>query len=264
MSPPRSIVDGQALAGATPTSRVAALGPTGTAVADQTVYRWRSSVGLHLLPGLLLFAGCLAFRPLVAAAGLPPGTGLTLAGILVVAPFQLLYLAHRSPGRSGGFVVAIAEAAGFRCRLPAGQLRSLVATLVAFAAVALVVLYPVTRLLDSLGLGSVPAWLSSGGGWGVLGGLSVLGGVLTAVAEELYYRGHLMARIPADPFTATVTGAALSASTHFWQPSLIPVVFVVQAMLGLTVRRTGSIRVAVYTHLAMSLIGTAFAAAALV
>jgi len=61
-----------------------------------------------------------------------------------------------------------------------------------------------------------------------------------------------------------VTGAALSASTHFWQPSLIPVVFVVQAMLGLTVRRTGSIRVAVYTHLAMSLIGTAFAAAALV
>ena len=181
------------------------LGSTGTAVADQTVYRWRGTVGLHLLPGLLLFAGCLAFRPLVAGAGLPPGTGLALAGILVVAPFQLLYLAYRSPVRGGGFVAAIAEAAGFRRRLPAGQLRSLVATLVAFAAVALVALYPVTRLLDSLGLGSVPAWLSWGGGLGVLWVLGALGGVVTSVADEL----------------------------------------------------------AVYTYLAMSLIGTAFAAAAL-
>jgi hypothetical protein len=63
--------------------------------------------------------------------------------------------------------------------------------------------------------------------------------------------------------TAAVTGAALSASTHFWEPSLIPVVFVVQAMSGLTVHRTGSIRIAVYTHLTVNLLGTALAVAAL-
>ncbi len=129
-----------------------------------TAYRWPRAAGLHLLPGLLFFIGCVALRPLDDALGLPASMGFTLAGLLLVTPFELGYLARRGTGRSVD--EAIADAAGF-------------------------------------------------------------------------------------------------AATHFWEPALIPFVFVVQAVLGLIVRRTGSVRVSVLTHIAVNTISTALTIAAL-
>jgi membrane protease YdiL (CAAX protease family) len=219
---------------------------------------------------LLFLIGCVAFRPLDDALGLPGPMGFTLAGLLLVTPFELAYLARRGTGRT--IDEAIADAAGFRRRLRPVHLAAIVAGLVAFTAVMLVVMGPVTGFLDAHVFAGLPGWLSSDGDLSglrprVLVGylvLNIVGDcVLSPIAEELYYRGHLMARLPVRPVLAAVTGAAMFAATHFWEPALIPFVFVVQAVLGLIVRRTGSIRVAVLTHIAVNTIGTALTIAAL-
>ncbi|MFF3062887.1 CPBP family intramembrane glutamic endopeptidase [Streptomyces sp. NPDC057909] len=228
-------------------------------------YRWPAAVALHLLPGLLFAAGCVIFRPLAGALGLPHSTGFTFAGLVLVTPFELVYLARRRHGRS--LTETVADAAGFRRKLPARRLALLVVTLIACTATALAALSPVTSFLHNHVFAGMPDWTRSSnddlahfGTTIVITSLllNALGDcLLSPIAEELYYRGHLMSRLPARPATAAVTGAALFAATHFWEPELTVFVFVVQSLMGFTVHRTQSIRVSIYLHIAVNSITTA-------
>jgi membrane protease YdiL (CAAX protease family) len=138
--------------------------------------------------------------------------------------------------------------------------------LVAFTAVALAVMSPVTSFLESHVFAGLPPWLLSNNDGlatvplAVAVGcllLNILGDViLSPIAEELYYRGHLMPRLPVGPVTAAAVSAALFAATHFWEPAMIPFVFVVQTVLGLVVRKTGDIRASIGTHIAVNAIST--------
>jgi membrane protease YdiL (CAAX protease family) len=229
-------------------------------VAPPRTYTWPQAVGLHLLPGFVFLLGCIVFRPLSDALGWPHSIGFTLGGLLLVTPLQFGYLAWRGRGFTAG--ERIADAAGFRRRLPPGRLAMIVAGLVAFTVLVLLVFTPVMDFLAAHVFAGMPDWLlSSDDAAGfVLAAvlLNIVGDcVLSPIAEELYYRGHLMSRLPTGPVRAAAAGAALFAATHFWEPALIPFVFVVQFVLGLTVRRTGSIRVAIWTHIAVNTLATA-------
>ncbi|QIQ02945.1 CPBP family intramembrane glutamic endopeptidase [Streptomyces liangshanensis] len=236
-------------------------------------YRRPVAVGLHLLPGVLFFAGCVIFRPLTEGLGLPDSLGFTLAGLVLVTPFEFAYLVRRGRGRGRSLREAVAASVGFRRKLPVQRLVPLVVALIAFTAVTLAVLSPVSGFLEHHVFEDLPDWMRSGNDdlahfsttvavVALL--LNIVGDcVLSPVAEELYYRGHLMARLPTGPVTAAVTGAALFAATHFWEPELVVFVFVVQSVMGLVVRRTGSVRVSVYLHIAVNSITTAMTVAAL-
>ncbi|MFD8375350.1 CPBP family intramembrane glutamic endopeptidase [Streptomyces sp. NPDC059688] len=217
---------------------------------------------------MLFFAGCVIFRPLVESLGMPHSLGFTLAGLLLATPFELGFLIWRgSAGRRISFGEAAAESAGFRRRLPVGRLLLIVASLVAFTAFAMAALSPVTGFLQARLFADVPDWMLSsddslttfGAGTVIIALiLNVIGDcVLSPIAEELYYRGHLLARIPANAVTAAFSGAALFAATHFWEPELAIFVFLVQALLGLVVQRTQSIRVSIYVHITVNTISTA-------
>lgn len=227
-------------------------------------YRWPAAVVLHLLPGLLFAAGCVIFRPLTSALGLPHSTGFTLAGLLLVTPFEFAYLARRPQGRSA--TETVADAAGFRRKLPALHMTLIVVGLITFTAAALVALSPVTSFLHDHVFAALPDWARSSNDdlehfsvKIVIASLTlnVLGDcLLSPITEELYYRGHLLSRLPARPATAAITGAALFAATHFWEPELVIFVFVVQSLMGLAVQRTRSIRVSIYLHIAVNSITT--------
>jgi membrane protease YdiL (CAAX protease family) len=71
--------------------------------------------------------------------------------------------------------------------------------------------------------------------WAIVA-LSAVTSVAVPIAEELYFRGYLLPRLPARPAWAPLLSAALFSLYHFWLPwdllgrivALLPVVYAVQ------------------------------------
>jgi uncharacterized protein len=230
----------------------------GPAERDQRVeaYRWPVAVLLHLAPGVLVMAGYLALLPLARALQLPPGLALTGAVALLGAPAELGFLLHaRRRGPAAGAVA-------FRRRLPAGRLAALAGSCLAVAAGLYLWLEPITTGLEQHVFGWLPAAWFVDAGWDVsrtalvaaLLVSLVVDGLISPAVQELYFRGHLMPRLPvAGSLLAPVASAALFAAQHLWQPQLVVFIFAVQVLLGVLVWRTRCLAVAVLVHSAANI-----------
>jgi uncharacterized protein len=234
------------------------VGHAGSAEREERVeaYRWPVAVLLHLAPGALVMAGYLALLPLARALQLPPGLALTGAVALLGVPLQLGLLLHaRRRGPAG--------AVAFRRRLPPGRLAALAGSCLAVAAGLYLWLEPITTGLERHVLGWLPvAWFVDAG-WDVsrtalvaaLLVSLVVDGLISPAVQELYFRGHLMPRLPvAGPLLAPLASAALFAAQHLWQPQLVVFIFAVQVLLGVLVWRTRCLTVAVLVHSAANII----------
>lgn len=83
--------------------------------------------------------------------------------------------------------------------------------------------------------------------------LFIFTGIVVPVVEELYYRGHLMARMSRWGWWAPVVSVALWSLNHLWQPwqipsfivAFLPIVLVVQwkrnAYISLAVHTIGNV-----------------------
>lgn len=218
-------------------------------------YRWPVAVLLHLAPGALVMAGYLALLPLARALQLPPSLALTGAVALLGVPAQLGFLLHvrrRSP----------AGAVAFRRRLPPGRLAALAGSCLAVAAGLYLWLDPITTGLERHVFGWLPAAWFVDAGWDVsrtalvaaLLVSLVVDGLISPAVQELYFRGHLMPRLPVAGLLAPLASAALFAAQHLWQPQLVVFVFAVQVLLGVLVWRTRCLAVAVLVHSAANII----------
>jgi uncharacterized protein len=223
-------------------------------------YRWPVALLLHLAPGVLVMAGYLALLPLARTLELPPSLALTGAVALIGVPVELGLLLRARRRRPAGVVA-------FRRRLPPGRLAALAGSCLAIAGGLYLWLEPLAGELERHVFGWLPAAWSVGGGPGVsrtalvaaLLVSLVVDGLVSPAVQELYFRGHLMARLPvaASPagwLLAPVASAALFAAQHCWQPQLVVFIFAVQVLLGVLVWRTRCLAVAVLVHSACNVL----------
>lgn len=232
-------------------------------------YRWPVALLLHLAPGALVMAGYLALLPLARALQLPPSLALTGAVALLGVPAELGFLLHARRRGSAGAAASqrsSAAAVAFRRRLPPGRLAALAGSCLAVAAGLYLWLEPVATGLERHVFGWLPAAWFVDAGPGVsrtalIAALLVslvVDGLVSPAVQELYFRGHLMARLPvaASPagwLLAPLASAALFAAQHLWQPQLVVFVFAVQVLLGVVVWRTRCLAVAVLVHSAANI-----------
>jgi hypothetical protein len=88
--------------------------------------------------------------------------------------------------------------------------------------------------------------------------------VVVPIAEELYFRGYLLNRIPGPSWLAPFVDAALFAVYHFWQPYNWPSIFCFSLPMIWAVWRFKDVRISIAAHVLLNLLGFAgFAAAVL-
>lgn len=165
-----------------------------------------------------------------AAAGIEPVVALLFGIGLVVAPVELGYLFIQGKRRNGTW--SLSGVIDYDERFSAGQIARWTAPLVLWW---IVVLALSIAVLDSWLADTVFAWYPQsirdmaafeGGGdppttWLLvvfLAAALALNGVIGPVAEELYFRGHLLPRIDRFGRGAPVLNTVLFSIYHFWSP----------------------------------------------
>lgn len=230
-----------------------------------------SAASRLLWPWLLSAAGILAISPLaaVSATGLYNAmSGARDAGVLapgVLAELQALQaVVYFAALHSTMMVLTLGvarwlspnpKAAGMVATLhlaaPGGGVRICAlstALLLAGAAAWLVLAMAFVPEMLVAGIGDYPRLVRSG--WGVL--LAPVLCLLAPVAEELLFRGFLfgaMSRSPLGAAVAAIASSALWAALHTGHTALARLhLFAAGLLLCWVVRRTGSVRVAIWCH----------------
>jgi len=218
---------------------------------------------LHLLPGVLVVTFDVMAAPVVKAMGLPPHFTIIVGNAVILVGFEAGYLLRQ--GKRAGGRLSLRGAILYREPIPWWQYIVLIVSLLAWAFGALSLLLPVgTGLRESL-LSWMPAvflaadappdaTLYSHSALVVTAVfLFIFTGIVVPVVEELYYRGHLMARMSRWGWWAPVVSVGLWSLNHLWQPwqipsfivTFLPIVSVVQwkrnAYISLAVHTIGNV-----------------------
>jgi hypothetical protein len=232
-------------------------------------YSWPSTLALALVPGALTTAVTLALRPLVIRWGYPPDLALTVSPVILLVELgYLLLLGRRRNGR-----LSLSGVVGYQRRLPLPLLASVVAGLIAVAAAINFAMQPIGDVLEQHAFGPVLAVLGATDANGLrrLSGVAVvtyfalnfvLNGIVDPVVEELYFRGHLLPRMPIAGPTAVAANALLFSAQHFWQPHLVPLIFVLQAILISVMVLFRDLRISIVSHAVANVVTTALSAIA--
>jgi len=218
---------------------------------------WRPALALHLGPAAVTFAAALALAPLLAWLGLRRDFSLTIAFAFVLTPIELgllLRAAHRVTGRWS----LRALPAVLAYRRPVGRWWLLVPALFGIAVIIAVALTPVGNTAGGWLSGVYPHWMlpsynSTAGfsSWVLVPTLLatlVIGGVVSPVVEELYFRGYLLPRLPVAGWGAVPLSAGLFSMQHYWQPYNWLLIFVLQLILTALTVRLRSVRLGIVMH----------------
>jgi membrane protease YdiL (CAAX protease family) len=231
-----------------------------------------ATVFLHLFPGAVTVTAYLALVPMGLRHGVPPLLIGSALFILLTTPLELghlLLLGRRATGRWSLSPAVVLPRPMQAWRYAALVLGVVVATVVLYALAA-----PANAWFDRHFMGWLPSWFDyskmtsyAGFSRGML--LATLAMrfaadvVVTPAAEELYFRGYLMPRIPASGWRVPLTSALLFALYHFWQPYNLPEIFVFTLPMILAAWRFKDVRISIFAHTALNLIGLATFAVAI-
>ncbi|MFB9234895.1 lysostaphin resistance A-like protein [Plantactinospora siamensis] len=243
--------------------------PAGTARPER--FGWGRTIALHLGPAAVTFGTALALAPLMTRLGLPASFALTTAFALVLSPIELgllLHAAHRATGRWS--LRALPAVIAYRCPLRRWWL--LVPVLLAVAVGLAIAWSPLGAALGGGLTGLWPDWTLPGYDptvghprsllVGVLLVSLVVDGLLNPAIEELYFRGHLLPRLPVAGWTAVPVSAALFAVQHYWQPYNWVLIFILQLISTALVVRSRSVRLGIALHCLANSLGIVLTLAA--
>jgi uncharacterized protein len=227
------------------------------------------SILLHLLPGALILVAYLVLYPLTAALGLPSLVALLLAVVVAAIPSQLGHLLYQGYQRNGR--LSLEGVVVFRGRSPLWQYLLFVPLGVIWSFGWYGALAPVSDWLMRNVFGWAPDWFTRADLAtsdrtiliGTLAALLLLNGFIGPIVEEMYFRGYLLSRLARYGKAAPWINLSLFTLYHLWQPWLYPTVFVALASLVFPVWWTRNMRIGVYIHCALNLIGGALTAALL-
>ena len=181
------------------------------------------SVVLHLLPGALATLAYLVMAPPVLQKGYPALLALLLAAGLVGVPFQLGYLLWQKRQATDKPVI------GLRERLPTWQYILLPFGMLIWAFLASGALSVLDVYLAKAWFSWLPEWfffldadqlraftreaLLTTFWIGLL-----INGFIGPIVEELYFRGHLLPRLPGPGNWSPFLNISLFSLYHFWSP----------------------------------------------
>lgn len=218
---------------------------------------------LHLLPGAFIVVLFVTTTPLAMQAGFPPMLAMAVAGIGGGLAFQMGHLFWQGKQRTQKW--SLQGIVLFREPLPIWQY----VMLVPLFAVSAFLIYGMTAPVGTYLLGLMP-WLPlwfemrdvaqlaqySRSSLVITFWLSLaLNGIAAPIVEELYFRGYLMPRLARFGRWTPVIAVALFTLYHFWQPYFWVTQFLSMLPIVLAVWWKRSIKLGVFTHAAMNLIG---------
>ena len=224
------------------------------------------SIGLHFLPGLVIFLVYIAIARVVMTWGFPPTFALVLAFLFVGIPLQLGILFYQGKKRNGTF--SLEGVVLYRNARPY-WLYFLIVPLIAYAALMSVLLEPVSTLLVDTVFLALPDWfldpsaepekaLSRGALLVFLASNFIIDGVANPVVEELYFRGYLLPRISRFKAWAPLLHAALFSVIHLWQPQNVLFIFLLVVPLYYLVWWRQNIYLSISVHSLANVVGTVF------
>jgi membrane protease YdiL (CAAX protease family) len=202
----------------------------------------------------------LLLSPLLAKLGLPPLFTLLALILVLVIPMLLVHL--RSAKRAE-FKNTIAAINGFQHKLPLGKLVLYVLLLVLLA----FIIWGATAPLSNYIIANYFHWIPASYSFESLEGYSrsiiittlimnlLLNGIAAPVAEEFYFRGYLLPRMHAWGKYAFAVNALLFSIYHFWQPEIYVTLMLSLLPMTYAVWKTKDIRVGIYTHSLLNIIG---------
>ena len=218
------------------------------------------SIVLHLFPGVVVFGAYLALLPAARALRMPSNVALLVAFLVIGAPLLIgLVLRAGGVGRGGRFS-AVAYRAPLTWRGSAGLVAVLSLWLIAVSSVA-------APLEQSLQLRGLFAWVPSEyrlddlltahrGALAVTFVLSGVANVVVPIAEESYFRGYLLPRIPLPDRWAVVTNTVLFSLYHLWLPWQLVSRIVGLLPMVAAVRSRRSVAIGMAVHVIANSTGT--------
>ena len=218
------------------------------------------SILYHLYPGLFILLGFILFAPAVARNNYPPQIGLLLSIIIVAIPVLVSHLlwAKKKEGAE-----TIMQLNGFTNKLSNGKLALYVAGLVIFAFVIWGLTEPLNKMITDKFFSRLPEWFTAQDfsrydkqaiELTLILNL-ILNGFLAPFFEELYFRGYLLSRMKTWGKSAPFVNAVLFSLYHFWQPYIYLTLILSLLPMAYFVWKTKDIRVGIYTHCLLNVIG---------
>lgn len=229
---------------------------------EATRHCFGRSVFLHLYPGVLITIFFILVTPSVVARGYPPQFSMLLAVCFVALPLlgTHLWIARRQLPLSPPWV-------RYNRPMSTGQYGLVVGGLVIWAFLMWGLTSPLISWLSTHVFAWLPSWYTTQAFTGysrpaIIATLVLnlfANGVLAPVAEELYFRGYLLPRMSSLGAYAPAWNTILFSLYHFWQPYLYPTLILALLPMVYLVWRKQNVRIGIYTHCLLNLVGAVVA-----
>lgn len=215
------------------------------------------SIGLHIIPGILLTAGFILLKPLVEGIGYPPILAFILAVLLVDIPLQLGIMYYQGKKLNGRY--SLQGIVLYREKTPWLQflIIFLAGVVLLFGLSTLAI--PINGFLSQQLFSWLPDWMfmNDAGQYEAYSPSTLLvtftlflivTGVALPWVEELYFRGFLMPRISRFKAWTPIFSALLFALYHVWQLFDLTAVFLSGLVFAFAVWWKRDVRLGVSLH----------------
>jgi len=214
----------------------------------------------HLYPGLIITLLFCALAPVLLRFGFPPQLSLLICIPLAAIPVMLF---HLQKAKNYENKITIAAINGFDNKMPAGKLFLYSLGLVITAFIVWAVTQPLNKIASEHFFSWLPYWFTSQD----LANYDkqtlritlllnlLLNGFIAPIAEELYFRGYLLARMQVWGKWAFVINALLFSLYHLWQPQIYLTLLLALLPMTWMVWKTRDIRIGILTHCMLNITG---------
>jgi CAAX protease family protein len=218
------------------------------------------SILYHLYPGIIITSCFAVLAPLLLKYDLPPQFSILI--VIAIAAIPLLLL-HLNKAKKAEHKDHLKQVNGYRQRLSTGKLILYISGLVVF----MFLIWGITQPLNARITKKIFSWLPD---WYTIQDFTgyskqaiiitlilnlLLNGIIAPLVEEYYFRGYLLPRMMAWGKWSFVINAVLFSFYHFWQPYIYLTLIIALLPLSWAVWKTKDLRVGIYTHCALNIIG---------
>jgi len=218
------------------------------------------AVLFHLYPGVIITVCFALLTPLFLNYQLPPQFSILLIIAIVAVPLLLLHINRAKKEEQKDKLTQIN---GYYNKLTTTRLILCIAGLVMFMFFIWGITQPLNKIITEKLFTWLPAWYTVQDFTGYSKKIIVvtlifnlaINGILAPIVEEYYFRGYLLPRMAAWGKWSFVVNAILFSLYHFWQPHVYLTLLIALLPLSWLVWKTRDLRVGIYTHCALNIIG---------